>query len=198
MNAKKVKNGNLMVRGVVIYDNTRKAKINAYTQKAEYNVGIKVASDDNKSLKILNDFFKMMVLSQNEINNIISLNDDGSITIFAKSLKPIQILDTKKALVIDDNYSLISDKVLVALNVVVWDYNNKQSISMYTNGVMILEQKQTLSIFDIFNNSICDSFISEINQSKIESKNGNGENIQNQIGNLEDFENIISDGDIPF
>lgn len=190
MKAKKLGSGNVFLRGVVIFDNHKIGQNNQFTGNTEYSVGIKIMNDDKLSTKSLSDFVKMMGLSQNDANNIFMCDDEG-ITFFSKSRKEISVIDIDNQLV--DVDSLIGFKVVIALNVTVWQYGNTNNIGVYCNGLKVLEKAETKTIFDIFSCSQSQMYVDDTKTRQLDNE------VNKQIGNLNDYENIIADDkNIPF
>lgn len=190
MKAKKLGSGNVFLRGVVIFDNHKIGQNNQFTGNTEYSVGIKIMNDDKLSTKSLSDFVKMMGLSQNDANNIFMCDDEG-ITFFSKSRKEISVIDIDNQLV--DVDSLIGFKVVIALNVTVWQYGNTNNIGVYCNGLKVLEKAETKTIFDIFSCSQSQMYVDDAKTRQLDNE------VNKQIGNLNDYENIIADDkNIPF
>lgn len=190
MKAKKLGSGNAFLRGVVIFDNHKIGQNNQFTGNTEYSVGIKIMNDDKLSTKSLSDFVKMMGLSQNDANNIFMCDDEG-ITFFSKSRKEISVIDIDNQLV--DVDSLIGFKVVIALNVTVWQYGNTNNIGVYCNGLKVLEKAETKTIFDIFSCSQSQMYVDDTKTRQLDNE------VNKQIGNLNDYENIIADDkNIPF
>lgn len=190
MKAKKLGSGNVFLRGVVIFDNHANGQENQFNGNTEYTVGIKIMNDDKLSTKSLSDFVKMMGLNQNDVNNIFMRDDEG-ITFFSKSRKVISVIDIDNQIVEDT--SLIGFKVVVALNVTIWQYGNTNNIGVYCNGVKVLEKAETRTIFDIFSTSQSQMYVDDTKTTQLDNQ------VQAQIGDLNDYENIIADDkNIPF
>lgn len=205
MKAKKLGSGNAFLRGVVIFDNHKNGQTNQFTGNTEYSVGIKIMIDDKLSTKSLSDFVKMMGLSQNDVNNIFMRDDEG-ITFFSKSRKEISVIDIDNQIV--DADSLIGFKVVIALNVTVWQYGNTTNVGAYCNGLKVLEKAETKTIFDIFSCSQSQMYVDDTKtaqlsdgvkkQNKAQAQLGDMFEPQ-EIGDLNDYENIIADDkNIPF
>ena len=205
MKAKKLGSGNAFLRGVVIFDNHKNGQTNQFTGNTEYSVGIKIMNDDKLSTKSLSDFVKMMGLSQNDVNNIFMRDDEG-ITFFSKSRKEISVIDIDNQIV--DATNIIGFKVVVALNVTIWQYGNTNNVGVYCNGLKVLEKAETKTIFDIFSCSQSQMYVddtktvqlSDGGKNKSQAQLGDMfEPQQVEIGNLNDYENIIADDkNIPF
>ena len=187
--AKKLKSGNVFVRGVVIYDNHEKAIVNSYTQQQEYAIGVLIKSQEAKSIVNLKNFIKALELTQEQVNSIFNIDSDGSVTIFAKNKNAIQVIDKEMNIV--ENANLVACDVIIALNVTFWQVGNVVNVGKYCNGIQLLQQvDKANSIFDMFNSEQVKNLQSDAVQL---------ENTEvNEIGNLNDYEMIISDGDIPF
>lgn len=191
MKAKKLGSGNVFLRGVVIFDNHANGQENQFNGNTEYSVGVKIMNDDKLSTKSLSDFIKMMGLNQNDVNNIFMRDDEG-ITFFSKSRKTISVIDIDNQIV-DDAISLIGFKVVVALNVTIWQYGNTNNIGVYCNGLKVLEKAETRTIFDIFSTSQSQMYVDDTKTTQLDNE------VHKQIGNLNDYENIITDDkNIPF
>jgi len=187
--AKKIGSGNVFLRGVVIFDQHANGQINQFTGVNEFNIGVKIMNDDDLSNKSLVDFVKMMGLSQNDINKMFVHDDEGT-TFFSKSRKPISVIDLDSQIMEIDN--LVGCKVVVALNVTIWQYGNTINTGIYCNGIKVLQKAETQTIFDIFANE--QSKIYDNDTKAIENKT-----VATEIGNLSDYENIIADNkNIPF
>lgn len=191
MKAKKLGSGNVFLRGVVIFDNHANGQANQFNGNTEYSVGVKIMNDDKLSAKSLSEFIKAMGLNQNDVNNIFMRDDEG-ITFFSKSRKAISVIDIDNQIV-DNATSLIGSKVVVALNVTIWLYANNNNIGVYCNGLKVLEKAETRTIFDIFSTSQSQMYVDDTKATQLDNQ------IAQQIGNLNDYENIIADGkNIPF
>lgn len=187
--AKKLKSGNVFVRGVVIYDNHEKAIVNSYTQQQEYTIGVLIKQQDAKSIVNLKNFIKALELTQEQVNSIFNIDSDGSVTIFAKNKNAIQVIDKEMNIV--ENANLIACDVIIALNVTFWQVGNVVNVGKYCNGIQLLQQvDKANSIFDMFNSEQAKNLQSDAAQ--VENT------VVTEIGNLNDYEMIISDGDIPF
>lgn len=205
MKAKKLGSGNVFLRGVVIFDNHIDGQVNQFNGYTEYSVGIKIMNDDKLSAKSLSDFVKMMGLSQNDANSIFKQDDEG-ITFFSKSRKAISVIDIDNQIV--DDVSLIGCKVVIALNVTIWQYGNTANIGIYCNGLKVLEKAETKTIFDIFSTSQSQIYVDDTKTAQLSDSVKNKsqaqlgdmfEPQQVEIGNLNDYENIIADDkNIPF
>lgn len=200
MKAKKLGSGNVFLRGIVIFDNHSNGQVNQFNGNTEYTVGIKIMNDDKLSTKSLSDFVKMMGLNQNDVNNIFMRDDEG-ITFFSKSRKTISVIDIDNQIV-DDAISLIGFKVVVALNVTIWQYGNTNNIGVYCNGLKVLEKAETKTIFDIFSTSQSQMYVDDTKTTQMyidEIAKGKQQNNKIEIGDLNDYENIIADDkNIPF
>lgn len=188
MKAKKLGTGNVFLRGVVIFDQHATGTTNQFNGNTEYNVGIKIMNNDDLSNKSLVDFIKMMGLNQTDINNIFMRDDEG-ITFFSKSRKAISVLDIENQIVNID--SLIGFKVVVALNVTIWQYGNTRNVGAYCNGLKVLEKAETKTIFDVFSTSQSQMYIEDTKKQQLNNE------VQKQIGDLNEYEDIISDN-VPF
>lgn len=194
MKAKKLVSGNVFLRGVVIFDNHVNGQENQFNGNTEYTVGIKIMNDDKLSTKSLSDFVKMMGLNQNDVNNIFMRDDEG-ITFFSKSRKVISVIDIDNQIV--EYTNLIGFKVVVALNVTIWQYGNTNNIGVYCNGLKVLEKAETKTIFDIFSTSQSQMYVDDTKTTQLDNQVhaqlGDIWCPQEQIGDLNDYENIISD-----
>lgn len=200
MKAKKLGSGNVFLRGVVIFDNHANGQENQFNGNTEYTVGIKIMNDDKLSTKSLSDFVKMMGLNQNDVNNIFMRDDEG-ITFFSKSRKVISVIDIDNQIV--EANSLIGFKVVVALNVTIWQYGNTNNIGVYCNGLKVLEKAETRTIFDLFSTSQSQMYVDDTKTTQLDNQVhaqlGDSWEPQEQIGDLNDYENIIADNkNIPF
>lgn len=188
-NAKKLKSGNVFVRGVVIYDNHEKATVNSYTQQQEYTVGVLIKSQDAKSIVNLKNFIKALELTQEQVNRIFNIDSDGNVTIFAKNKNVIQVIDKEMNIV--ENANLVACDVIIALNVTFWQVGNVVNVGKYCNGIQLIQQvDKANSIFDMFNSEQ----VKNLQSDAVQLEN----TAVTEIGNLNDYEMIISDGDIPF
>lgn len=202
MKAKKLGSGNVFLRGVVIFDNHANGQVNQFNGNTEYTVGVKIMNDDKLSTKSLSDFVKMMGLNQNDVNNIFMRDEEG-ITFFSKSRKSISVIDIDNQIV-DDAISLIGFKVVTALNVTIWQYGNTNNIGVYCNGLKVLEKAETRTIFDIFSTSQSQMYVDDTKTTQLDNQvhaqlGDSWEPQQTEIGDLNDYENIIADNkNIPF
>lgn len=203
MKAKKLGSGNVFLRGMIIFDNHITGQVNQFTGNTEYSIGIKIMNDDKLSTKSLSDFIKMMGLNQNDVNNIFMRDDEG-ITFFSKSRKPISVIDIDNQIV--ETASLIGFKVVIALNVTIWQYGNTNNIGVYCNGLKVLEKAETRTIFDIFSTSQSQMYVDDTKTTQLTDSVKKQNKVQlgdmfepQQIGDLNDYENIIADDkNIPF
>ena len=194
MKAKKLGSGNVFLRGVIIFDNHANGQTNQFNGSVEYTVGVKIMNDDKLSTKSLSDFVKLMGLNQNDVNNIFMRDDEG-ITFFSKSRKPISVIDIDNQIV--DATSLIGFKVVIALNVTIWQYGNTNNIGVYCNGLKVLEKAETRTIFDIFSTSQSQMYVDDTKTTQTQTyiaDVGKAKQTDNkiEIGDLNDYENIIA------
>lgn len=188
MKAKKLGTGNVFLRGVVIFDQHANGARNQFNGNTEYSIGVKIMNDDKLSNKSLSDFIQMMGLNQNDINHIFMKDDEG-ITFFSKSRKAISVLDIENQIVNID--SLIGFKVVVALNVTIWQYGNTTNVGVYCNGLKVLEKAEAKTIFDVFSTSQSQMYVDDVKTQQLNNE------VQKQIGDLDEYEDIISDN-VPF
>lgn len=187
--AKKLKSGNVFLRGVVIYDNHEKAVVNSYTQQQEYSIGVLIKSTDVKSIVNLKNFIKALELTQEQVNRIFNIDNDGNVTIFAKNKNAIQVIDKEMNIV--ENANLVACDVIIALNVTFWQVGNVVNVGKYCNGIQLLQQvDKANSIFDMFSSEQAKNLQSDTMQIN--------NSVVTEIGDLSDYESIISDGNIPF
>lgn len=138
MKPKKVGNAEFFVNGVVVVNNTVEPVENPFSGNAEYQLGIAINLKDNLSVNTLSQVEKQLQISLKQ--NC----DNECIYLYAKSKKPIQIIDN------NNNTAIlkVGDIVTAFVNVVLWEFGNQINTAIYSQGAVKIGESVKQSLFE--------------------------------------------------
>lgn len=138
MKPKKVGNAEFFVNGVVVVNNTVEPVENPFSGNAEYQLGIAINLKDNLSVNTLSQVEKQLQISLKQ--NC----DNECIYLYAKSKKPIQIIDNTNNTAI----LKVGDIVTAFVNVVLWEFGNQINTAIYSQGAVKIGESVKQSLFE--------------------------------------------------
>ena len=138
MKPKKVGNAEFFVNGVVVVNNTIESVENPFSGNAEYQIGIAINLKDTLSVNTLSQVEKQLQISLKQ--NC----DNECIYLYAKSKKPISIIDNNNNLTV----LKVGDVVTVFVNVVLWEFGNQINTAIYSQGAVKIGESVRQSLFE--------------------------------------------------
>ena len=138
MKPKKVGNAEFFVNGVVVVNNTIESIENPFSGNIEYQIGIAINLKDTLSVNTLSQVEKQLQISLKQ--NC----DNECIYLYAKSKKPISIIDNNNNLTV----LKVGDVVTVFVNVVLWEFGNQINTAIYSQGAVKIGESVRQSLFE--------------------------------------------------
>ena len=138
MKPKKIGNAEFFINGAVVVNNTIEAVENPFSGNAEYQIGIAINLKDTLSVNTLSQVEKQLQISLKQ--NC----DNECIYLYAKSKKPISVIDDNNSVTI----LKVGDIVTAFVNVVLWEFGNQINTAIYSQGAVKIGESVRQTLFE--------------------------------------------------